>query len=111
MGLKPPRFERGDPRKRISGVLALNASQSHKVDHCEAGSTPGRDTLSSAALPHIFDRFWRADKVRSRAEGGVGLGLSLAFQIVQSHHGTITVDSILGKGSSFLVKLPTSEPS
>ncbi len=65
----------------------------------------------SDTVPYIFDRFWRADKVRSRAEGGVGLGLSLAIQIVQSHHGTIAVDSVLGKGSSFLVKLPASEPA
>jgi heavy metal sensor kinase len=65
--------------------------------------------IEPAALPHIFDRFWRADKVRSRAEGGVGLGLSLAAQIVQRHHGTIAVDSVLGKGSSVAVRLRMSE--
>jgi two-component system, OmpR family, heavy metal sensor histidine kinase CusS len=65
--------------------------------------------IEPAELPRIFDRFWRADKVRSRAEGGVGLGLSLAAQIAQRHHGTIAVDSILGKGSTFTVKLRTSD--
>ena len=64
--------------------------------------------IESSALPHIFDRFWRADKVRSRAEGGVGLGLSIAAQIAQRYHGTITVQSALGKGSSFEVKLPAA---
>ena len=64
--------------------------------------------IEPSALPHVFDRFWRADKVRSRADGGVGLGLSLAAQIVQRHQGTIAVESVLGKGSSFIVKLPKS---
>ncbi len=91
------------------GTLHLTLTADHA-----AVSITVRDTgigIEAAALPYIFDRFWRADKVRSRAEGGVGLGLSLAIQIVQSHHGTIAVDSVLGKGSSFLVKLPTSEPA
>jgi heavy metal sensor kinase len=64
--------------------------------------------IGSAELPRIFDRFWRADTVRSRGEGGFGLGLSLASQIVHRHHGTIAVHSAPGKGSSFTVKLRTS---
>jgi heavy metal sensor kinase len=69
-----------------------------------------RDTglgIGPAELPHIFDRFWRADTVRSRGEGGFGLGLSLASQIVHQHHGTISVESALGKGSSITVRLHT----
>jgi two-component system sensor histidine kinase BaeS len=61
--------------------------------------------IEDAAVPHVFDRFWRADKVRSRAEGGAGLGLSLASQIVQRHGGTISVASELGRGTSFTVRL------
>lgn len=67
-----------------------------------------RDTgigIEQEALPHVFDRFWRADKVRSRSEGGSGLGLALASQIVQWHDGTITVESELGSGSIFTVQL------
>lgn len=57
-------------------------------------------------LPHIFDRFWRADKVRSRSVGGSGLGLSIAQWIVERHHGSITARSEPGKGSRFTARLP-----
>lgn len=55
---------------------------------------------------HIFDRFWRADKVRSRGMGGAGLGLSIARWIISSHDGAIDVSSAPGKGSTFTVSLP-----
>ena len=63
-------------------------------------------------LPHIFDRFWRADLARSRDEtSGFGLGLSIAKKIAQSHHGDITAESKLGKGSAFIVRLPVRQTS
>lgn len=63
--------------------------------------------IAEADLDHIFDRFWRADKVRSRGTGGAGLGLSIARWIVERHHGAIGVSSELGKGATFTVTLPT----
>ncbi len=57
-------------------------------------------------LTRIFDRFYRVDPARNRAKGGVGLGLSIAKWISESHGGTITVSSEVGKGSVFQVSLP-----
>jgi PAS domain S-box-containing protein len=57
-------------------------------------------------LPHIFDRFYRADQARARVSGGTGLGLAICSHIVKQHHGTIKVKSIAGKGTTFIVTMP-----
>ncbi|GAB2539275.1 sensor histidine kinase [Gracilibacillus alcaliphilus] len=62
--------------------------------------------LSEADKEHIFERFYRVDKARSRKAGGTGLGLAICYQIVHVHGGTITIDSELGKGSTFSIQLP-----
>ena len=64
--------------------------------------------ISAADLPHVFDRFWRADRARSRASerGGFGLGLAISQWIAQAHGGRINVQSRLGRGSVFTVILP-----
>jgi signal transduction histidine kinase len=64
--------------------------------------------ISDEDLKKIFDRFFRTDKSRSRASGGVGLGLAIAQSIAISHGGKINVTSQLGKGSKFQIILPLS---
>ena len=62
--------------------------------------------IPEEALPHLFERFYRADKSRSRATGGSGLGLSIVHAFVQNNGGTIRAQSTLGKGSCFTVTFP-----
>lgn len=62
--------------------------------------------IKSDDLPHIFERFYRADKGRNRQNGGFGLGLSLALDIVQKYKGRIKVQSEFGKGTTFFINLP-----
>ena len=68
-----------------------------------------RDTgigIEPDAITHIFDRFYRVDTARSRAQGGAGLGLSISRWIAEAHGGSIFVQSEPGKGSTFSVRLP-----
>jgi two-component system sensor histidine kinase VicK len=71
-----------------------------------------RDTgmgIPEDALSHIFERFYRVDKARSRATGGSGLGLAIVRAIVLRNRGEITVDTELNKGSVFTVSFPIFE--
>jgi signal transduction histidine kinase len=95
------------------GRVELSLSQ--RVGHEIAFTV--RDTgigISAVDLPHVFDRFWRADRARSRASerGGFGLGLAICQWIAQAHGGRVNVQSRLGRGSAFTVTLPlASEPA
>ena len=83
------------------------------VDAAVQGGERARITVSDNGegipaedLPHIFERLHRVDRSRSRASGGVGLGLTIARQLVEAHGGTIDVESTPGAGSRFVVELP-----
>ena len=67
--------------------------------------------ISAEHLPHLFERFYRVDKARSREFGGAGLGLSIVKTLVEAHGGCVEVRSELGKGSTFTVRLPGSSHS
>jgi two-component system sensor histidine kinase BaeS len=58
-------------------------------------------------LPHLFDRFYRAEHSRSRTTGGSGLGLAITKHLVEAHQGTISVTSKPGRGSTFTIHLPS----
>jgi len=86
------------------GAVSLHMNASRDMATIEV-----KDTgigISPEDIPYVFDRFWRADKVRSRQMGGTGLGLSIAKWIAEQSHGSITVESTLGRGSRFSVQLP-----
>jgi two-component system OmpR family sensor kinase len=56
----------------------------------------------------VFERFWRADPGRVRSRGGTGLGLAIVASLVQAHGGSVAVDSEVGRGTKFTVRLPTA---
>jgi histidine kinase len=65
--------------------------------------------IAPAHLPHIFDRFYRADRSRARASGGSGIGLTIARSLVEAHHGRIRAASEgEGRGSTFSFTLPAA---
>lgn len=63
--------------------------------------------ISAVHLPHLFERFYRADASRNRATGGAGLGLAICKSIADAHHGTISAESEWGKGSTSTLRLPS----
>ena len=112
-----------DPRRldRVFSNLVKNA-----IEHTVEGSVRiwvgrrGRDVVVTVAdegegipaedLPHIFERFYRADVHRARTLGGTGLGLAIALENVNLHRGSIDVQSEVGRGSTFTVTLPAIDP-
>jgi signal transduction histidine kinase len=87
-------------------LRAAGAGEQVSVEITDSGSG-----MPAEAIPHLFDRFYRADPSRQGGrKGGAGLGLAIAREIVLAHGGTISVRSALGEGSTFTVCLPLSTP-
>ena len=72
---------------------------------CSPDNGPG---IPYRDQPHIFERFYRVHKDRSRAGGGTGLGLSIVKHIVAAHGGSIAVESVPGQGAAFRIRLPAA---
>lgn len=85
------------------GRVTLSARQEDGVVIEVADTGSGID---AASLPHVFDRFWRADRSRSRASGGSGLGLAITHHLVAAHGGRIQVRSAVDVGTTFTIHLP-----
>ncbi|HEX6359597.1 sensor histidine kinase [Actinophytocola sp.] len=86
------------------GRITLRARRESDVVVIEVSDTGSG--IAPEDLPHVFNRFWRADRSRSRATGGRGLGLAIARQLVEAHGGRISVASTPGAGTTFTIRLP-----
>jgi two-component system, OmpR family, sensor kinase len=87
------------------GIVTLSTKLAEQ-DRVEIIITDTGTGIDPADLPHIFDRFYRGDKARTRTQGGTGLGLAITREIIARHHGTIDVESTPGQGSKFTMRLP-----
>lgn len=108
----------GDQLKQLCVILldnALKYAGKEKRVTVRVASSQGKllftvqntgSPIPEEELPHLFERFYRSEKSRGRKEGGYGLGLSIAFAIVQAHGGRITVTSTESQGTAFCVTLP-----
>lgn len=117
----------GDLPPLDGDALRLEQVMLNLLENAVAYSNPPRQVILSAALrdgqmevrvadngigippndlPHIFERFYRVDKGRSRSSGGTGLGLSIVKHIVQSHGGTVHAESEVGQGTTIVLRLP-----
>ena len=97
----------------IGNALRHTPEGGRVVVSAEAGGETAlvrvRDTGTGIAehhLPHVFERFYRADESRNRATGGSGLGLAITQELVRAHDGQITVSSVVGQGTVFTILLP-----
>ena len=96
-----------------NGLVTVSMHEETSTDEESAGRSIARIDVQDTGIgidpsqqARVFERFYRVDKARSRAIGGTGLGLSIVKHAVHSHQGTIVLNSRLGHGSTFTVKLP-----
>lgn len=89
------------------GTITIKAEQTDSQTRIEIADTGVG--IAAEDLPHIFDRFYRSEKSRSKQMGGTGLGLSIAKWITEIHGGTIQVSSVFGTGTTVLVSIPTQQ--
>lgn len=84
----------------------VHLSLSRNLNSVEIGVQDFGEGIPQEDVLHVFDRFYRVDKARSRKKGGNGLGLAIAKRLVEGYHGHIAVESTVGSGSLFRITLP-----
>ncbi|GAB4495704.1 MAG: hypothetical protein OHK0010_32890 [Anaerolineales bacterium] len=90
------------------GIITISGQNDE--DWCTLSVSDTGEGISAEDLPHVFDRFYRGDKSRSRETGGTGLGLAIAKAIVEAHGGQLQAQSAgKGRGSLFSIRLPRKE--
>jgi signal transduction histidine kinase len=89
------------------GSIQLNVTRQN--GHAILDVTDTGIGIPPEAVPHVFERFFRVDKARSRDEGGAGLGLSIVKSICTAHGAEVQVESAVGKGSRFRIQLPLAK--
>jgi two-component system sensor histidine kinase CiaH len=117
----PPQLQMMGDKERVHQLLVILLDNAFKYTpangrifmigkrlgkHVEIQITDTGSGIAKEDLPHVFDRFFRSDKMRTRNIEGTGLGLSIAKWIVEAHAGSIRIDSELGKGTTVRVQLP-----
>ncbi|HSD82360.1 MAG TPA: ATP-binding protein, partial [Anaerolineae bacterium] len=91
----------------VQGTITIAARSAEARVTIEVADTGSG--IAPEDLPHVFDRFYRADKSRARESGGTGLGLTIAKSIVEAHGGTIEARSSAGQGTALIVHLPSGK--
>jgi two-component system heavy metal sensor histidine kinase CusS len=91
------------PRGHSISILGKDEGASVSIDVIDTGQGIGAEHL-----PHVFDRFYRADPNRSTSEGHLGLGLSIVKSIATLHGGSVEIESLIGQGTRVRIRLPKS---
>jgi signal transduction histidine kinase len=98
----------GQVNVQIKLAARLNGSPARERNMVEITVHDNGSGIPRDALPRIFERFYRADPARSRADGGTGLGLSIVKHLVESMDGEVSAQSELGKGTTIRLLLPAA---
>jgi signal transduction histidine kinase len=96
-------LQHSSPASRVSAIVQTRGGVT------ELRVTDQGEGIPEAALPHVFERFFRVDRSRSRNSGGAGLGLSICKAIVERANGTIYIQSATGTGTEVTVTLPAAQ--
>ncbi|WP_420621999.1 sensor histidine kinase [Candidatus Poriferisodalis sp.] len=91
-----------------AGSVSVSVAQTHGATVVTVKDTG--EGISAHHLPHIFDRFYRADHSRSRSTGGIGLGLAISRELAHAHGGSLTASSTFGVGSTLTLRIPRLDP-